>query len=356
MDKRQVRSIAVFRALQLGDMLCSIPALRALRGGFPAARISLVGLPSAAHLLDRYPGLVDELLRFPGAPGMPEQRANPGELGRFVADARSRRFDLVIQLHGSGELTNRIVARLGARFLAGFVPAGTPAPRGFVPWPEALPEPLRYLRVTRALGIPDDGPAFDFPLHAADRVEASALLAEDGLAAGEYICLHAGARLASRRWPLVHFARVGRMLASRGWPLVLTGTREERVLVGELDHALRADGVPRALVHRVDGRTSLGGMAAIVGGSRLLLANDTGVSHIAAGLRHPSVIVASGSDVRRWAPLDAGRHRVLWADAPCRPCAFDHCPHGHACAWDVAPAAVLAAIDEQLERHAHAAH
>src|SRR5690606_9060058 len=132
--------------------------------------------------------------------------------------------------------------------------------------------------------------------------------------------------------------------------------REERVLVGELDHSLRADGVPRALVHRVDGRTSLGGMAAIVGGSRLLLANDTGVSHIAAGLRHPSVIVASGSDVRRWATLDAGRQRGVWSYALSMQCAFDNCPHGNACACDVSTAAVLAAIDEQLERHAHDAH
>lgn len=356
METREVRSIAVFRALQLGDMLCSIPALRALRAGFPSARITLLGLPSAAALMDRYPGLLDELLPFPGAPGMPEQPARVDELGRFFATTRARRFDLAIQLHGSGELTNPIVARLGAMRMAGFVPPGTPAPGGFVPWPRALPEPLRYLRLTRALGLTDDGPTFDFPLHAADEREASALRAENGLVPGEYICLHAGARLASRRWPLANFVRVGRCLAGRGWPLVLTGSTDEIPLVADLRRALRAANPVNPLVHDVAGRTSLGGMAALVAGSRLLVCNDTGVSHIAAGLRHPSVIIASGSDVCRWAPLDAQRHRVLWADAPCRPCAFDRCPHGHRCAWDVTPSAVLAAIDAQLERFCHAVH
>jgi ADP-heptose:LPS heptosyltransferase len=57
--------IVVFRALQLGDMLCAVPALRALRAAVPNARITLVGLPWATEYVQRYPGLPGRLHPLP---------------------------------------------------------------------------------------------------------------------------------------------------------------------------------------------------------------------------------------------------------------------------------------------------
>jgi ADP-heptose:LPS heptosyltransferase len=78
--------------------------------------------------------------------------------------------------------------------------------------------------------------------------------------------------------------------------------------------------------------------------ARLLVCNDTGVSHVAAAVATPSVVICSGADPGRWAPLDHDRHRVLYADVACRPCAHLACPiAGHPCAQQVGSEQVLAA-------------
>ena len=58
------------------------------------------------------------------------------------------------------------------------------------------------------------------------------------------------------------------------------------------------------------GRTTLDELAVTLRGARLLLANDTGVAHLADALGVPSVVVFTGSSQVRWQSLDPVRHRV----------------------------------------------
>jgi ADP-heptose:LPS heptosyltransferase len=126
-------------------------------------------------------------------------------------------------------------------------------------------------------------------------------------------------------------------LAADGWTIIVTGSAEERALTSALIAAMQAPAID------LTGRTSLGALAALISSARLLVCNDTGVSHVAAAVGTPSVVVCSGADPGRWAPLDRQRHRVLHADVPCRPCAHPVCPIGHPCALNVSSGQVLAA-------------
>lgn len=337
------RRIAIFRALQLGDMLCAVPALRALRAAYPSAQVTLVGLPWAQAFVDRYPMLVDDLVVFPGARGFPEQTESDAGLPAFYAASRARGYDLAVQLHGSGGVANDIVARMGAARCAGFVQPQEPARDGcFIPWPDKLREPERYLALVRALGVPADDATLWFPLTAADEREADAICARHAVVPGRAVVVHAGAQWASRRWPVERFAAVADALAAAGLQVLLTGTQGEAALVERVAAWMRRPAVLLA------GRTSLGGLAALIRRVPLVVCNDTGVSHVAAAMRTRSVVVASGSDTRRWAPGDRRRHRVLAVHPPCRPCAYAECPVGHPCALAIVPAAVLAAARSQL--------
>ncbi len=337
------RSIVVFRALQLGDLLCSMPALRALRATYPAAHIAMVGLPTMEGFTRRYPQWIDEHIAFPGAPGFPEQAEDGVRLPAFVDAMRARAFDLSIQLHGNGGLANHLVASFGAVTMAGFhLPAifDESASGVFVDWDAEPAEVRRYLALMAALGASDESVAdtsIELPIVAAERDEWERLRALHGLD-GRYVCIHPGARWSSRRWPLDRFAAVAHEVAARGARIVLTGSGDEREIVGALAERLRGAGVA---VVDLAGRTSLGALACLLRGARLLVCNDTGISHVAAAVGTPSVVIASGSDVERWAPIDGTLHRVLAHAVPCRPCMHRDCPIDHPCAKGVTVEAVL---------------
>jgi ADP-heptose:LPS heptosyltransferase len=100
------KKIAVFRALQLGDMLCSVPALRALRNSYPEAEISLLGLPWAGSFTERFSHYLDRFIHFPGFPGLPEQPFNEASWKDFETLMQAEQFDLILQMQGNGSIVN----------------------------------------------------------------------------------------------------------------------------------------------------------------------------------------------------------------------------------------------------------
>lgn len=302
------RNIAVFRALQLGDMLCAIPALRALRDACPDARITLVGLKWAESLLARYPRYLDGFIEFPGYPGMPERAADALAFPGFLAEVRSRRFDLAIQLHGDGRITNGLVRQFGTPVVTGFEPSPGSGHPAFMPWPTAGHEIHRLLALVRHLGATRIDDRLEFPLTQADDGELRQSGVAEGLVAGGYVCLHPGARALAKRWPPACFAAVGdRLYDEYGLTVVLTGSQYETDVTAAVKGAMRAPAIDAAAP------ISVGALAAVLRGARLLVSNDTGVAHIAAALRLPSVIIFRTAEIARWAPLDRAQHRVVQA-------------------------------------------
>lgn len=342
-----LRNVAVFRALNLGDMLCAMPALRALRHALPQAHITLVGLNSALPILHAFGDYLDELVEFPGDPAFPEQRVRHDALPGFYRAMRARNFDLVVQMHGSGAQSNAIVQAMEPARWVGFVSQeGQAEPGRLLFWPDHLHEVHRYLALLRHVGLDASDDTLEFPVSAADDAEVDALIARFGLEPDRLVFLHPGARLASRRWPLERFRAVAQALASSGWQLAVTGSAGEKAMVGALT------GRSGLSIVDVCGMTRLGVLAGLLRRGRLLVCNDTGVSHVAASVHLRSVVIACGSDVTRWRPLDTQRHTVVYDPVACRPCAWDECPVGHPCALNVQVDDVLDAVYDHLFGHA----
>lgn len=300
--------VAIVRSLPgLGDLLCAVPAWRALRAALPKAKIMLIGLPGAQSFVQRFHHYLDDWLEFPGYPGIPEGWQSPRHLPAFLLQVQQQEFDLALQMHGSGIISNCFTVLLGAKLNAGFFLPGQYCPdrERFLPYPEQEPEVWRHLRLMEFLGIPLQGEELEFPLKQADWLACQRIATEQDLQPGEYVCIHPGASVSDRRWSPEKFAIVADAIAKLGFKIVLTGTAAEAGLTQTVAAAMLAPAVNLA------GRTSLGAMAAWLKGCSLLICNDTGVSHLAAALQVKSVVIFSNSDPERWAPLNRQRHRIV---------------------------------------------
>jgi ADP-heptose:LPS heptosyltransferase len=328
-----VRSLLLVRLrVGLGDLLCTVPAVRALRAARPDLHVALATWPEMAGVVARTAPWVDELVPFPGAPGIPE-RVPDGTLPQWQEAMAARRWDLALQVYGDNPAANAVTAATGARLVGGFAATGAPGldPALHVPYPHALHEVDRHLRLLEHLGLPPGASrTLEWPLTADDLAEAAAL----GLPRGAYAVLHPGATSPSRLWPVERFAEVADGLSRAGLEVVVGGVPSEAATTGAVVAASRAP------VRDLTGRTSLGAYAALLRDAAVVVANDTGTAHLSAAVGGRVVTVFLSGDPRRWRHA-ADLQAVVREEVGCNPCPHLVCPIDHRCARRISPDRVL---------------
>jgi ADP-heptose:LPS heptosyltransferase len=341
----EVREVVLVRASRVGDFVCATPAFRALRSALPGARITLVGLPLVRDLYARSTNL-DRFIPFLGFPGIAEQFFRPRLAVRFFDYVQSERFDLAIQMHGTGVYSNTFTLMLGARATSGFVREGDGPGRldAAFAMPSSGHEVKRLLAFMEFLGANAGSDLPEYPLWSRDHAHAERLLVN---AKPPFIGLHMYARKTEKCWPAERFAQAGTALRSRhGGTIVLLGdcgdSRPEGRPIPSLEGTPCLDLV---------GQTSLGSLGAIIQRLSLLLTNDSGPAHIAYALGVPTVVIFGETDPERWGPpLPGGPFRVVKRNLPCYPCQEDSCSSGYACLRSVSVEQVVEAGTEVLRK------
>lgn len=306
-----INKIVIFRALQLGDMLCSVPAIRALRQAYPNAAISLIGLPWSSSFVRRFNMYLDNSIEFPGFPGLPEREYDPVEVVDFIREMQAERFDLVIQMQGDGSYVNPLTELFNSKHLAGFYTPKDYCPneRLFLDYPNYGSEINRHLMLMKHLGVSADSNHLEFPLSNEDLHDYESI--EFNTAHREYVCVHPGSRGAWRQWPPEHFAVIADYCYEQGFLVILTGTEEERSLTEKVEGLMKCPAI------NVAGKTSLGAIGVLIRDAALLISNCTGVSHIASALETPSIVISMDGERERWAPLNTSIHKTTnWLENP----------------------------------------
>ena len=268
--------ILVIHPGALGDVLQTVPALRGLRAVAPAAPIIFVGQPRLGRLLVEL-GAAQQARAFDGfgLEALFVDAPAPAALAEAVG-----RVKYVVSWFGSRDETyrRRLRALVPRALVAAPVPDDdTPVWRHLLGtlagWDLAIPERVEPLR---APPLPaDEGPA------AAPRPQ---------------LVVHPGSGGDWKRWPAERFAEVIHALRHRRAFEVLVhqgpadaeaASRLLALLEGNADALLEPE-LPR--------------LAAVLGGARAYLGGDSGVSHLAATVGAPSVVLFPPATRRRWAP------------------------------------------------------
>ena len=291
---------------QMGDMVCALPALHALRSAFPQARLTFVTAPLCEELLAGHPE-VDRLLVF-----RKQDARQPHHLAGFLHRLRTPRPDLAIVMTTvSFSTTSALLCwASGARIRVGAssLPFGSELSRAVYHFelplgPEGGPEVEHNLAPLRALGIEAPFALPHLEPTATARAAADDFLRTAIRGTGPLVVVHPGAGKLPNLWPVEHFAATlavlrrdldARIVATEG-PRDAPIVAALRARIPDMAHWSASLGATMGLLHAAD----------------VVLANDTGIAHVAGALGRPTVVVFGPTDVQRWKPPGAHVRAVV---------------------------------------------
>lgn len=344
----EARRICIIKPSALGDVVQTMPLLPALRRRFPAADIAWVVNRELSDLLEGQPALT-EVIPF-------DRRGLWRDFPNLLAGLRRRRFDLVFDLQGLLR-TGLMTAATGAAIRVGLETAREGAnlachcviPRTG----RNVPAYARYWRVAEALGVTAPAGGITVPQSDADLQWVRERLQR---LARPLVAIHPGARWETKRWPGEKFAEVAaKAVHELGASIVVLGSRMEVPLAKGIVEQVAARGSPAT---NLAGVTTLRQLAAVLSSVDLLVSNDSGPMHLAAGLGTPVVGVftctspfLSGPEVAR---PGGPRHELLSTLVPCAGSYCKVCPQPAAlhlaCLQELSTARVWEAICRSLDQ------
>ena len=345
----------VINLTRFGDLLQCQPLIEDLhRQGNRVHLVCLDNFSSALPLMRH----VEHAWPLPGARLMADM-----DRDWRSAAARLLEYARAIRAGAGPSCVINLTATLPARLLAGLVARDTAEIRGFALdthgfgqnrgiWATFLNSatvnrqsaPFNIVDMFRMVGASVRSEANQQPRLRLAPPPQSALAAADALLAAVpadtagFVTMQLGASEQRRQWPAEYFAAVGdRLWRERKLCPVLLGSPAESPLAEA--YAQQAQG---PFVDAV-GKTDLTQLAALLSRSRLLLTNDTGTMHLAAGLGVTCLAIFLATAQ----PCDTGPYLpgccCLEPALPCHPCPFGRpCPNNLACVTHIQPPTVAA--------------
>lgn len=347
------RRVVVYSPGHLGDILMTVPLMRALRSWDPGMHLIWVVGPWCKALASCY-DYADEVEVFSpcwyqyrrggNGPGLSEQK-------RWIKSHEAQGCDIFISTSPAC-LDTFVVGRTfqPRQWLGRYpdYPAFPVAEHQHLIQPDReVPEAKDLVRLLQPLGCPDQRSALEYEVHAEDREAAQRLLEDHDIARNaSYVVISPGAGWPGKQWPMERWAKVIDFMCSKNVAVVLLGAGSEAGLTAHIQELTTSKPIDLA------GRTSIPVMAALIEQAALWLGSDSGGMHLAAAVGTPTIALFGPTDPAKWAP-EGERHRTIRAVTGCPDCIPWHpkavCQHDGHCMKAIEVDQVLRALSRWFD-------
>lgn len=314
MKIRLYKKILIVKPSSLGDIVHSLPFLNSLRSCFPRAEIhwlvakGLEGLLEGHPMVGKYITINKDTWKLISRTGKTLK-----EVRQLYRDLKIENYDLVIDLQGllrSGLIT--MATRAPVR--VGFSEAREGSRLFYnrkVSGGKDIHAVDRYMKIAGELGCDTRKVIFPFPLMKEDLKEVKKLKND----LKDYAVIVPGARWKTKIWPADHFGRVASNLPV---PSIVIGSAADRTIAEKVVDA------SRGMAQSLAGQTTLHELIEIMRDARVVISNDSGPMHIAAGFRVPVVALFGPTSPVRTGPYGE-TNIIITGDAECSPCFKKKC-------------------------------
>lgn len=298
--------ILVVRRDNIGDLVCTLPLISALKERYPQAYLAALVNSYNAAVLDNHPA-VDEVFAYTKLKH--RGRANPVSVYfarvRLLVKLRRQRFDIAFVASPATNSVMRTVRLIHPARIVRFA-GGAPVHREDTTI--ALANGVEH-EALRTLALLEDTVEARRPAIYPDTALVSALRATLSAQIDSTrppIGVHISARKPSQRWPIENFARLIESLTEHGYDVIVLwspGAESDERHPGDDEKAawLKAQCVGERVTFLAT--PTLPHLIAALSLCEMVICSDGGAMHLAAALGKPIVCLFGDSDAQRWHPF-----------------------------------------------------
>lgn len=328
---KNIRSILFIRRDNIGDLVCTTPAIHAVRKKFPDARIGILVNTYNTDMVLNNPD-IDEVYTYQKAKhALKKNKFSVWWSNyRVLRNIRKKRYDVAIGCGSYSPMLERYTFFSGAKLRIGYIKKG--ARSLFYNNPLVQPDKKKHevvntFNLVRPLGINDE-PAYLRVVPGERELEmfAAYKMASADNGSKPLIALAISARILKNKWPVDNFIQLAEriILLARFNVLFLwaPGSKDNPTFPGDDDEADK-------IITKFDKKVlayptpTLNALTAALAASDMVVSLDTGNLHIAAALGKPTVALMTKSKSMCWYPWKT-EHILITAEEEVKAISVDN--------------------------------